>query len=263
MSVVSFYVQDFLVKNTRKDTLVNCNIPENILNLIKESIIFNNLCHIEMDDNAFYVPVGNGTEVSLLKWLQGAEIPVHLIIKTKESALKAQFVFSSKDKMSLVAIKHDEIVRVYVKGAPEVVLPHCHHKWLFTGEHAQYENEGEVGKQIVLDQFVGKDFTKDQGLKCLAFSYADFSHEDFESIAAETNNFAETESFMRLLTEKEHTFLTIINLKDPLRDNVKEAVKLAQVDGKVSIRLVSSDHLETAKFMAVDAGICAKSVLEN
>jgi len=56
--------------------------------------------------------------------------------------------------MSLVAIRHDEFVRVYVKGAPEVVLPHCHHKWLFDGGHTEYKDEGELGKQV-LEQLVG------------------------------------------------------------------------------------------------------------
>jgi hypothetical protein len=31
-------------------------------------------------DEYSYVPVGNGTEVALLKFLQDAEIPVHLLI---------------------------------------------------------------------------------------------------------------------------------------------------------------------------------------
>ena len=36
-----------------------------------------------MDDKALYVPVGNGTEVGLIKFLQDAEVPVHEIIKRK------------------------------------------------------------------------------------------------------------------------------------------------------------------------------------
>lgn len=36
-----------------------------------------------MDNKAFYKPVGNNTEVALLKFLQDAEIPVHDLIRTK------------------------------------------------------------------------------------------------------------------------------------------------------------------------------------
>lgn len=34
-----------------------------------------------MNDKAFYVPVGNPTEVGLIKFLQDAEIPVHDIVR--------------------------------------------------------------------------------------------------------------------------------------------------------------------------------------
>lgn len=69
MSVINLYVQDLLIKNSRKDTLLHCNISEEVEQLIIESVVYNNQAHIEMTENAFYVPVGNGTEVSLLKWL--------------------------------------------------------------------------------------------------------------------------------------------------------------------------------------------------
>jgi hypothetical protein len=44
---------------------------------IKESILYNVEAKVEMDDTT-YVPVGNGTEVGLLKFLQDADIPIHL-----------------------------------------------------------------------------------------------------------------------------------------------------------------------------------------
>jgi hypothetical protein len=34
-----------------------------------ESILFNNDARIEMDDNAFYVPIGRGTDVGMIKFL--------------------------------------------------------------------------------------------------------------------------------------------------------------------------------------------------
>ncbi len=36
-----------------------------------------------MNDKAMYIPVGNGTEVGLIMFLQDAEVPVHEIIKRK------------------------------------------------------------------------------------------------------------------------------------------------------------------------------------
>jgi len=50
------------------------------LRKIKESMLFNSQAKIETDEVS-YVPVGNSTEVGLLKFLQDADIPVHLLIQ--------------------------------------------------------------------------------------------------------------------------------------------------------------------------------------
>ncbi len=70
--------------------------------------MFNSSSYIQMSKNSFYVPVGNGTEVSLIKWLQAAEIPVHEIMQQKynEDVILAQVPFNSKLKRSIIAIKH-------------------------------------------------------------------------------------------------------------------------------------------------------------
>jgi len=83
MTVAQFYAQGLLIKNSRKNTLFNCELEKPMIQLIKESILWNAEARIEMDDKAYYVPVGNGTEVGLIKFLQDAEIPVHDNIKEK------------------------------------------------------------------------------------------------------------------------------------------------------------------------------------
>jgi len=51
------------------------------------------------------------------------------------------------------------------------------------------------------------------------------------------------------------SFIAAIGLRDPLRDGVKEAIRWARGDGELFVRLVSGDHLETAKAVALKAGI--------
>lgn len=128
MQVVNFYIQDTFQTNTRKDTLYNCHIQDSIIQQLKESIVYNNSAYIEMTENSFYIPVGNGTEVSLLKWLQDADIPVHEIIRQKQGRVRFSRPFDSGLQRSVIAVQHPDIentVRVYVKGAPEIVLPKC------------------------------------------------------------------------------------------------------------------------------------------
>ena len=66
MEVVNFYTQNIFVKNTRKNTFNNCDLDTVIQDKIIESIVYNSSAYIEMTENSFYKPVGNGTEVSLL-----------------------------------------------------------------------------------------------------------------------------------------------------------------------------------------------------
>lgn len=69
MKVDQFYAQSILIRNTRKNTLFNCELFDHVIDLISESILFNNDARIEMSDKAFYEAVGNGTEVGLIKFL--------------------------------------------------------------------------------------------------------------------------------------------------------------------------------------------------
>ena len=55
-----------------------------------------------------YIPSGNGTEVGLLKFLQDADVPVHLLIQNKIGLVKATLPFSSDDKFSACAIQNPE-----------------------------------------------------------------------------------------------------------------------------------------------------------
>lgn len=224
-----------------------------MLELIKESVIYNNQCHIEINENAFYIPVGNGTDVSLLKWLQRAEIPVHALIKNKETQLRANFPFSSDEKYSISAMEIDGKVRVYLKGAPEEVLKRCTQKFDIYGEQVELE---ENDRHYILQDIFANTYAKKDGLRVIALSYFDVDLETFNSIKQETNNFANPSDFDKLLNY--HIFIGLIALKDPLRDGVRRTIDKAIQEGQVSVRLVSADHLETAKCYAVDSGILAK-----
>lgn len=69
MEVKTFYCEQKQIKNSRKNTLLHCDLSEETLDRIKEAILYNCEARVEMDATT-YVPVGNnGTEVGLLKFL--------------------------------------------------------------------------------------------------------------------------------------------------------------------------------------------------
>jgi len=55
-------------------------------------------------DDVIYKPVGNGTEVGLLKLLQDADIPIHILINKKLGNILMRSPHSPENKRSAIAI---------------------------------------------------------------------------------------------------------------------------------------------------------------
>jgi len=55
-------------------------------------------------DATSYVPVGDSTEVALLRFLQDADVPIHLLINRKLGRILVQNTFVSSKKRSATAI---------------------------------------------------------------------------------------------------------------------------------------------------------------
>jgi len=65
------------VLGKRCDTLKNVlKDYEDHKTLLQENIFYNNQAFMELNEDACYEPIGNGTEVGLLKWLQDANFPI-------------------------------------------------------------------------------------------------------------------------------------------------------------------------------------------
>jgi len=85
-----------------------------------------------------------------------------------------------------------------------------------------------------------------QGLRTLAFAYRDFEEEEFMGML-DSNQLTHQ-------LEQNMIFTLLIGLQDPLRPRVQKVMKYAQ-KGNIQVRLISGDHLDTAKTVAMDAGI--------
>jgi hypothetical protein len=121
MKVTQFFTENRLIINNRKDTLLKCDLSGECLMRIQESMLYNCDARVEMDD-VIYAPVGNGTEVGLLKFLQDADIPIHILINKKFGNILMRSPHSPENKRSAVALKspdRPDTVTIYIKGAPE------------------------------------------------------------------------------------------------------------------------------------------------
>lgn len=161
-----------------------------------------------------------------------------------DNALEKVWPFSSKTKRSGVLYqKKDGGYRLYLKGAAERIVGNDGEN-----EAARYclKDDGSV---VPMDTTLRKHafdaitrMTK-TGLRCIGMSY-----QDLETI--------EYDHLDELIDPKLDALVLIgvCGIKDPVRDEVPAAVKTCQ-DAGIVVRMVTGDHLETAKFISRECGI--------
>ena len=120
------------MRNSRRNTFDKCEVSDEAKTKLRQGILNNCSAIIEMDDRD-YVPIGNGTEVGLLRFLQDADVPIHLEIMSKLGHVVAVSPFNSNKKRSAIAIKNKDKVEIHVKGAPETILSLCRNKYTEEG----------------------------------------------------------------------------------------------------------------------------------
>jgi magnesium-transporting ATPase (P-type) len=76
MQVNAIYTAKLFSNVKENSTLDNIGLPRNIVDLVKDVIILNCDSRVEMSAEGYYVAVGNGIEVGMLKFLQQSHVEV-------------------------------------------------------------------------------------------------------------------------------------------------------------------------------------------
>ena len=93
--------------------------------LLTQGVLFNCSARIERNLAGNYEPRGNCTEQGLIRYLQEVRVPAHDIIRQKDDKILQTIPFNSRRKRACTAVQLGETVRVFLKGAPEIVIEHC------------------------------------------------------------------------------------------------------------------------------------------
>jgi P-type Ca2+ transporter type 2C len=163
--------------------------------------------------------LGDPTEAALLVSAAKAGI-------SKKFERIAEIPFSSERKIMSVAIKKDDKVIVYTKGAPEIVLDHC--------------QMSDLEKKKILEINQG---LSDQALRNLGFAYKELAISEFE---AQKNDEAKLESGLK--------FLGIQGMIDPPRVEVKPLIEKCSASG-IRVVMITGDNGATAQAVAREIGI--------
>lgn len=177
--------------------------------------------------------IGDPTETALIDYLLTEQLWTADQIQRRVRAW--EIPFDSKRKLSTVAIEHPDGdgVRVYVKGAPDVLLDRC-------------ISEVQDGTAIPLAESrkteisAANETMGAKALRVLAFAYKDTN---------EQPDLTQPE-----LVEHDLTFVGLVGMIDPPRPEVKDAIATCRQAGIMPV-MVTGDHLVTAKAIANELGI--------
>jgi Ca2+-transporting ATPase len=200
-----------------------------IIKIIEAGIVCND-SEIERTgiDNEYKI-IGNPTEGSLL--VLGAK--VNMFKDSYPYERISEIPFNSSRKM--LSVKVDDAEKtVYSKGAPEILLPLCSH----------FQKGDKVLK-----------LTESQRKKLYAIQNK-LANKSYRTLAL---TYKPTNDSSSKIDEKDLIFLGIMALEDSPREEVPEAIKIAQKSG-IRVAMITGDNKETAISIARQVGILGNSI---
>ena len=157
--------------------------------LITESIVWNSTAYIETLENGAKETTGNVTEVGLIKYLTQSKVNTEKLIEQREkNEIIFKLPFNSKRKRATTVIKHPSQagkVRVFVKGAPEIIIEKC---VKFIGQSGSIVQMTPEKRDWIIYEGVVKTFAR-KCYRTLLLAYADYDEAKWEELKATNNNF--------------------------------------------------------------------------
>ncbi len=205
--------------------------------LIQEGIAVNSTAFLDFSDNQIVKTLGNPTEAALLLWLH-AKGANYLELRDDATVIE-QLTFSTERKFMATIVDSPLLNKkvLYVKGAPEIVLSKCSDV-LFEKERQSIDAaSGPIDE--LLHQY------QKQAMRTLGFAY--------EIIDDNLERFVNGK-----LANTKLTYLGIVAISDPVREDVPEAVQKC-LNAGINVKIVTGDTPGTAREIGRQIGIWNES----
>jgi Ca2+ transporting ATPase len=257
MTVQEFYTLEQVFDGTKNAVATYESLATK--ELLKEGVLFNCSARVEKSDTGVFEAKGNCTEVGLINFLMFAGVHAADELKKKDDRILEVIPFNSARKRACTVVRHpadDNKVRVFLKGAPEIVLDYC---------SSYFDKNGNVipmnadQKKELMTNVVANNFAK-KAFRTLLISYRDYSYDEYLQVKGQNNGFA-TEKDREAL-ENQMTVIGIYALMDPLREEIVESAIKCRKAG-INIRMVTGDNMDTAKAIALNAGILTEEEAQH
>ena len=203
--------------------------------LVKEGIAINSTAFLDFTDKQEAKAVGNPTEAALLSWLFKQN--VDFISYRDHTKIVRQVPFSTKYKYmsTIVSTDDPDVLLMYVKGAPELVLKQCSKIRMQEGE-MPLESYRELVEQH-LSRFQG------EAMRTLGFAYRYLYSSDLDAMF----------DGEKLATE-DLCYLGTVAIADPIRMEVPDAIRDC-VSAGIQVKIVTGDTSATAMEIGRQVGL--------
>lgn len=209
--------------------------------LFKENLSVNSTAYLDDTDPNKTKVLGNPTEGALLLWLRDNNIN-YLDVREATTVVE-QLTFSTERKYMATVVKSPLLKKkiLYVKGAPEIVLANSQNVLKGDLLVQTSEMQSEIEQQLLAYQ--------NQAMRTLGFAY--------QVIENEESCFEDGK-----LAHKELTFLGVVAISDPIREDVPPAIESCQEAG-ISVKIVTGDTPGTAKEIGRQIGLWTDQDTDN
>ncbi|GGI86130.1 cation-translocating P-type ATPase [Legionella impletisoli] len=198
-----------------------------LMALIETARTCNNARIKQEDDKKIWKAVGSPDEAALMVMAMKANLE-----QEPDEEILDEFSFDSNRKRMSVVVNHNSESIVHVKGAPEVILS-LSTRYLLDGEQ--------------------KELTDDMR-KSIEKAYSELAEEGLRTLALAMKKSQKEEKFTANKAERELTFLGMVGLVDPPREEVPKAIEKAKLAG-IQVMMITGDSPITAKAIASQIGL--------
>lgn len=228
----------------------NLNSDYNSYSYFNENCTVNSTADIEKDGKN-YKYIGSATECALLLYNKKDYREVR-----KCTNLISQLPFNS-DKKRMSSLIQKEKSEIYLcKGAPEIILKNC-----------SYIQKGKDVIKITQDirSSILREIEKLQSksMRTLGFAYKKINKSYSQVAITYEDELAITEEVEQYENSSDLVFSGFVGILDPLRDGVKDSIKIAN-DAGVEVKMLTGDNINTAKAIGKEIGLLknGKKVVE-
>lgn len=207
------------------------------LDYIALNSMVNSTANLE-DKEGQTITVGNSTEGALLHWTADAGLEYRQLRKKFEPLYLINF--SSERKHMTTVIRYGDRLVTLAKGAPEWVLENSTHYQTADGQSLPWTPEAKEAVENAIRD------SASQAMRTLAFAHVELP-----------GDFPDSEDGLhekKDQLENNLVFTGFVAIRDPLRDDVQDAIKQCR-DAGIEVKMITGDNVETARAIAFDIGL--------